>query len=167
MGEHSLQCCNVNVAVGHPSGAEFAFVPVSGFLDPDVGHRWVMSDSMDMPANMGCRFLPADALWNLALAINVYLTLFKKYNAKQLKTLEWRYHLMCYGGPLFVAVVYIFIDTPERGRIYGPASVNQSLGLNQYIKHLIRMLAVVLDIHQMGCSPCSLGIRTSMASNPS
>lgn len=73
------------------------------------------------------RFLPADALWNLAMAINVYLTLFKKYNAQQLKALEWRYHAMCYGGPLFVAVVYIFINTPERGRIYGPATVIISL----------------------------------------
>ena len=36
-------------------------------------------------------FLPADALWNLAMAMNVYLTLFRKYNADQLKALEWRY----------------------------------------------------------------------------
>ena len=36
-----------------------------------------------------CRFVPADALWNLAMAINVYLTLFKKYNAQQLKALEY------------------------------------------------------------------------------
>ena len=35
--------------------------------------------------------LPADALWNLAMAINVYLTLFRRYNADQLKALEWRY----------------------------------------------------------------------------
>ena len=40
------------------------------------------------------RFLPADALWNLAMAINVYMTLFRNYNAQQLKTLEWRYHCM-------------------------------------------------------------------------
>ena len=36
-------------------------------------------------------FLPADALWNLAMAMNVYLTLFRKYNADQLKALEWKY----------------------------------------------------------------------------
>ena len=72
------------------------------------------------------RFLPADALWNLAMAMNVYLTLFKKYNAQQLKALEWRYHLMCYGGPLSVAVVYLFIDTADRGKIYGPATVAMS-----------------------------------------
>ncbi|KAL9136393.1 MAG: hypothetical protein Q9175_002410 [Cornicularia normoerica] len=52
-------------------------------------------------------FLPADALWNLAMAINVYMTLFRKYNAQQLKALEWRYHCM----------------TPSKGKIYGPATL--------------------------------------------
>ncbi|KAL8685917.1 MAG: hypothetical protein Q9224_005618 [Gallowayella concinna] len=67
--------------------------------------------------------LPADALWNLAMAINVYLTLFKKYNAQQLKALEWRYHIMCYAIPFIVALVYLFVDTSSRGRIYGDASL--------------------------------------------
>lgn len=69
-------------------------------------------------------FLPADALWNLAVAINVYLTLFRKYNAQQLKALEWKYHIMCYGLPFIVAFVYIFINTPARGTMYGPATVS-------------------------------------------
>lgn len=68
-------------------------------------------------------FLPADALWNLAMAINVYLTLFKKYNAQQLKALEWRYHVMCYGVTFFIALVCIFIDAPGRGHMYGPATL--------------------------------------------
>ncbi|KAL8649165.1 MAG: hypothetical protein Q9226_005688 [Calogaya cf. arnoldii] len=68
-------------------------------------------------------FLPADALWNLAMAINVYMTLFKKYNAQQLRTLEWRYQIMCYGLPFVIALVYLFIDTPNRGKIYGDASL--------------------------------------------
>ncbi|KAM0799326.1 hypothetical protein BDR22DRAFT_330488 [Usnea florida] len=68
-------------------------------------------------------FLPADALWNLAMAINVYMTLFHNYNAQRLKTLEWRYHCMCYGVPFLVAFVYIFIETPSKGRIYGPATL--------------------------------------------
>ena len=70
------------------------------------------------------RFLPADALWNLAMAINVYLTLFKKYNAQQLKALEWRYHIMCYGTTFVVALAYLFIRTPARGSMYGEATVN-------------------------------------------
>lgn len=57
------------------------------------------------------------------MAINVYLTLFKKYNASQLKALEWKYHLMCYGCPFLVAFIYIFIDTESRGKIYGSAVV--------------------------------------------
>ncbi|CAD6594551.1 MAG: hypothetical protein ASARMPREDX12_009539 [Alectoria sarmentosa] len=66
-------------------------------------------------------FVPADAFWNLAMAINVYLTLFKKYNAQQLKALEWKYHLMCYGVPFVIAFIFIFVETKERGKIYGPA----------------------------------------------
>ena len=69
------------------------------------------------------RFLPADALWNLAMAINVYMTLFRKYNAQQLKSLEWKYHLLCYGCPFVMAFVLLFIRTEARGPIYGPATL--------------------------------------------
>lgn len=58
------------------------------------------------------------------MAINVYLTLFRKYNAQQLKALEWRYHLMCNGAPFIVALVYVFIETEARGKMYGPAVVS-------------------------------------------
>lgn len=69
------------------------------------------------------RFVPADAFWNLAMAINVYLTLFKKYNAQQLKAVEWRYHLACYGIPFVVALTLLFVETQARGKVYGPAVV--------------------------------------------
>lgn len=69
------------------------------------------------------RFLPADALWNLAMAFNVYLTLFRKKNAQQLKKLEWKYHIMCYGTQFIVAFIYLFIRTKDRGSIYGPATL--------------------------------------------
>ena len=71
------------------------------------------------------RFLPADALWNLAMAINVYLTLFRKHNSQQLKALEWKYQVLCVGMPFIIAMVFIFIDTQPRGKIYGPAVVSQ------------------------------------------
>ena len=57
------------------------------------------------------------------MAINVYLTLFRKYNAQQLKALEWKYHLMAYGAPFLIAFVFLFVETDERGKIYGPAVV--------------------------------------------
>ncbi|KAL9594629.1 MAG: hypothetical protein Q9219_006937, partial [cf. Caloplaca sp. 3 TL-2023] len=68
-------------------------------------------------------FLPADAMWNLMMAINVYLTIFYKYNAKQLKALEWKYHVVCYGLPFIVALTCLLIDPQPRGRIYGPATL--------------------------------------------
>ncbi|KAL8699807.1 MAG: hypothetical protein Q9201_005792 [Fulgogasparrea decipioides] len=51
------------------------------------------------------------------------MTLFKKYNAQQLKALEWRYQIMCYALPFIVALVCLFINVPPRGKIYGPASL--------------------------------------------
>ena len=57
------------------------------------------------------------------MAINVYLTIFRKYKPDQLKSLEWKYHVLCYGFPTIIAFVYIFISTSSRGRIYGDATL--------------------------------------------
>ncbi|MCJ1409138.1 hypothetical protein MMC19_003216 [Ptychographa xylographoides] len=67
--------------------------------------------------------LPADAMWNLCMAINVYLTVFRKYNAAQLRKLEWIYLTVCYGGTFVVALTYCFISTENSGRIYGNATL--------------------------------------------
>ncbi|KAI9772674.1 MAG: hypothetical protein M1840_000269 [Geoglossum simile] len=56
-------------------------------------------------------FMPADSLWTLAMACNVYLTFFRKYNSAQLKKLEWKYFLT------------LFIETKHRGKVYGPATL--------------------------------------------
>ncbi|KAF3395716.1 hypothetical protein F1880_007317 [Penicillium rolfsii] len=66
-------------------------------------------------------FMPADALWTFAMACNVYLTFFHKYDADQLRQLEWKYAIGCYGLPFIPAFVYFFIHTPSRGRVYGSA----------------------------------------------
>jgi len=57
------------------------------------------------------------------MACNVYLTFFHKYDARRLKTLEWKYALFCYGTPFVPAVTYFFINPAIRGKIYGPAVV--------------------------------------------
>lgn len=67
--------------------------------------------------------MPADALWTLAMACNVYLTFFRKYTSQQLRTLEWKYIIFCYGIPLLPAFAYIFAGSPSRGKIYGSATV--------------------------------------------
>lgn len=73
------------------------------------------------------RFMPADALWAFAMACNVYLTFFRKYDAERLRRLEWKYLVGCYGLPFIPAFSYFFIETKERGSIYGSAAVSYTL----------------------------------------
>ncbi|KAH8692246.1 hypothetical protein BGW36DRAFT_419550 [Talaromyces proteolyticus] len=61
----------------------------------------------------------SDAYWTFAMACNVYLTFYHQYEAVQLRKLEWRYIVLCYGLPLIPAIVFLFIETEERGKIYG------------------------------------------------
>ena len=69
------------------------------------------------------RFLPSDALWNLAMAINVYLTIFKRWEVERMKRLEIWYASFNFGAPFIIAFAYLFIDDGSRGRVYGPASI--------------------------------------------
>ncbi|KAL4938592.1 hypothetical protein BDV06DRAFT_215002 [Aspergillus oleicola] len=66
-------------------------------------------------------FMPADALWTFAMAFNVYLTFFRKYNSEQLRRHEWKYIVLCYGLPFIPAFTYFFINSPSRGKVYGSA----------------------------------------------
>ncbi|KAF4160233.1 hypothetical protein CNMCM6069_009304 [Aspergillus lentulus] len=64
-------------------------------------------------------FMPADSLWALAMAYNVYLAFFKHYDTRRLGMLEWKYVLFCYGVPFIPAFVYLFLSSESRGRVYG------------------------------------------------
>ncbi|KAF2141942.1 uncharacterized protein K452DRAFT_23640 [Aplosporella prunicola CBS 121167] len=66
-------------------------------------------------------FMPADALWTMCMAINVYLTFFHNYNANDLRKLEYRYIAICYGIPFVPSLVYLIIDETSSIDIYGPA----------------------------------------------
>ncbi|KAB5575920.1 hypothetical protein GE09DRAFT_609283 [Coniochaeta sp. 2T2.1] len=68
-------------------------------------------------------FMPADAFWTLAMAVNVYLTFYYKFDAQKLRKMEIPYLLACYGIPFIVAMTFIFIRTPEKGRMYGDATL--------------------------------------------
>jgi hypothetical protein len=72
------------------------------------------------------RFMPADALWTFAMALNVYLTFFRKFDQYQLRSLEWKYLIFCYGIPFIPAFVFFFIKTEARGKVYGSAVVSCS-----------------------------------------
>ena len=69
--------------------------------------------------------MPADSLWSFCMALNVYLTFYKRYTTTQLKSLEWKYFLVCYGMPLIPSVTLLCLNSKERGKIYGPTIVYQ------------------------------------------
>ncbi|KLU91433.1 G-protein coupled receptor [Magnaporthiopsis poae ATCC 64411] len=68
-------------------------------------------------------FLPADTFWTLAMAVNVYLTFYHKFDAVKLRRMELPYLIVCYGVPFVVALTYVFIDSPKRGKMYGDATL--------------------------------------------
>ncbi|EED17033.1 cAMP receptor-like protein, putative [Talaromyces stipitatus ATCC 10500] len=67
--------------------------------------------------------MPADALWTLAMAFNVYLTFFHKYDAVKLRRLEWKYLVLCYGLPFIPPFIYFFIHSSSKGPVYGSATL--------------------------------------------
>lgn len=67
--------------------------------------------------------MPADAFWMLAMAVNVHLTFYHKFDARRLRKMEVPYLLLCYGIPFIVGLVPIFVSTSKRGRMYGDATL--------------------------------------------
>ncbi|KAH6986195.1 hypothetical protein BKA56DRAFT_630452 [Ilyonectria sp. MPI-CAGE-AT-0026] len=83
------------------------------------------------PNSVGCQtqafliqwLMPADALWTLSMAINVYLTFYYKYNAVDLRKKEFLYLICCYGIPFVPAITYVFVRDGNGHRVYGNASL--------------------------------------------
>jgi len=69
-------------------------------------------------------FMQSDPMWSLAMAINVYLVFFKRYDAHRLKKLYWVYALLCYGLPFIPAMVCLLLKVKgKKGAIYGNATL--------------------------------------------
>lgn len=77
-------------------------------------------------ANDMIRFMIADPLFTLAMALNVYLTFFRRYSAEQLRAMDWKYIVFCYGVPFPPALAYLFLKNQNGVRVYGPAMVCSS-----------------------------------------
>ncbi|KAF5867829.1 putative g-protein coupled receptor protein [Botrytis fragariae] len=68
-------------------------------------------------------FMQSDPWWSLAMATNVYLVFFYRFDAAQLKKLYPYYALICYGLPFIPAMVCLFVKNNEKGKIYGNATL--------------------------------------------
>ncbi|KAI0472153.1 family A G protein-coupled receptor-like protein [Xylariaceae sp. FL0804] len=84
---------------------------------------WQNSFGCQFQAFLIQMFLPADALWTLAMAFNVYLTFYFKFDAERLRKMEIYYLIACYGVPFIPALVFVFVSKPSAGRMYGDATL--------------------------------------------
>ena len=57
------------------------------------------------------------------MAINVYLTVFRKLTTSQLRRLEPYYIAVCYGIPAVPAFTFLFYRPPSQSPIYGEATL--------------------------------------------
>ncbi|OAQ71806.1 G-protein coupled receptor [Purpureocillium lilacinum] len=86
---------------------------------------------LDKPNSAGCQmqafllhlFVSADACWTLAMAINVYLTFYFRFDARRLRKMEIPYLVVCYGLPFIPAFSYLFIRDKSGIRVYGSAGM--------------------------------------------
>lgn len=91
---------------------------------------------------MSGRFPLADVLWTLAMACNVFLIVFYKYDAADLRKLEIKYiaaiTTLC-GIP---ALSFLFVHTPEKGHLYGSVTVSAILDIE---RGAVDWVAYILD----------------------
>ena len=59
------------------------------------------------------------------MALNVYLTFFKNYNATDLRALEKWYIIGCYSIPIIPAICLLIYDSTISDNIYGDALVSR------------------------------------------
>ncbi|KAK0111776.1 hypothetical protein ONS96_001045 [Cadophora gregata f. sp. sojae] len=68
-------------------------------------------------------FMQSDPLWSCAMAVNVYLVFFNRYDATRLKKLYFYYEIICYGLPFIPAMFCLFYKTKKKGKMYGNATL--------------------------------------------
>lgn len=93
------------------------------------------------PTNDESRFPLADVLWTLAMALDVYLVTFHRFDGRELRKLEIKYTVAFTVLTFIPAFVFLFIRSPTRGPMYGSVivSINDPFGrrksslLNRFI----------------------------------
>lgn len=69
--------------------------------------------------------MQSDPWWSLAMAINVFLVFFFRTSPDSFRKWWWLYCLVCYGGPFVIALALLLVRHPDRGLVYGEATVSQ------------------------------------------
>jgi hypothetical protein len=111
---------------GPEAGNSSRLCQFQGFLmqmyDPQIIQACNTSTDGDL-----YRFPLADVLWTLAMAIDVFLIVFCKYDAEDLHKLEKKYIAVITTVVFIPAFTFLFIHTKERGPMYASVTVSASL----------------------------------------
>ncbi|KAF4982421.1 hypothetical protein FZEAL_1939 [Fusarium zealandicum] len=68
-------------------------------------------------------FMQSDPWWSLAMAFNVFLVFFFRAKPDSFRKWWWLYCLICYGGPFIIALSLLLVRNPNRGLVYGEATI--------------------------------------------
>lgn len=71
----------------------------------------------------------ADVLWTVAMAVDVYLVVYHRFEAEALRKLELYYITIITCIVAIPAIVFLFIHTPEKGPMYGSVTVSLNTSL--------------------------------------
>lgn len=93
-------------------------MPVSRLFDANV----CRSDTVHATIN-NYRFPPADVFWTTAMALDVYLIVFRRYDAEALRKLELKYFGVITTLVFIPAIAFLFVHTEEKGPMYGSVTV--------------------------------------------
>ena len=117
--ERAHEYWNTDLHQRHAGWLRLFSLPIPRISNPGVS---ITSTSIDGIPDLAS-FLPADAFWNLAMAINTYLTVFKRYTPKQCKSMEKYYCMVNYGLFGIIALAYLFVYTEDKDKMYGRATL--------------------------------------------
>lgn len=84
-------------------------------------------DSHASADNPSFRFPLADVLWTLAMAIDVWLIVFHKYDTQDLHKLEKKYIAVITTVIFIPAFAFLFVHTPQKGPMYGSVTVSATI----------------------------------------
>ncbi|OAA32191.1 G-protein coupled receptor protein [Moelleriella libera RCEF 2490] len=68
-------------------------------------------------------FMQSDPWWSLAMAINVLLVFYFRASPNSFQRWWWLYCIICYGGPLMIALILLVVKDTGKGPVYGDATI--------------------------------------------
>ncbi|KAK4187343.1 hypothetical protein QBC35DRAFT_384978 [Podospora australis] len=111
------------------------------------GYTWGNSSALcQFQGFLNQMFPIADVAWTLAMAVNVFLIVFRNFELQSLKNLEWKYAVVITFVTFIPAFVFLFVNTEEKGPLYGSVTLWCAIAPNWV---LLRIVAYYVPIWTM------------------